>query len=460
MDGGITIPNNWAARPHQRGFMKAMLVDGVKRACEIWHRRAGKDSASINFTAIQTQQKVATYWHMLPTAIQARHVVWDAINPDTGIRIIDQAFPKEIRKATNETEMQIELKNGSIWQCVGSDNYDRLVGANPFGVIFSEYSLADPAAWDYIRPMLKENGGWAIFIFTFRGKNHGYKLYEMAKKNPKWHCELLDIEHTFRDDAKTIPIITQEDYQEELDDGMDALLALQEYYCSPDAGMMGAYFTKQLSLAKVGDYPWNPIKPVHTFWDIGLDWTAIWFLQESDDGDGINVIDYWGATNTDLPAWAKRIHEAPYWYGSHVGPHDIKRRSWLNAEMSYKKMAEKLGIDFEECPLLPKDQQINAAQAFLPRCRFNRDTTTAGYEGLTNYRREYNTKLNVFMNRPIHDYASHPADAFEVAAIAWPENFGANDFNFTVKHAIGGKTITSSQSDMQKMMKHMGPVNG
>lgn len=437
-----------------------MLVEGKKRACEVWHRRSGKDSTSLNFTAIQTQQNVATYWHMLPTAIQARHVVWNAIDPRTGVKVIDQAFPKEIRKSTNETDMRIEFKNGSIWHCVGSDNYDRLVGANPLGVVFSEYSLADPNAWDYIRPILAENGGWAIFIFTFRGKNHGFDLYEMAKENPKWHCALYDIEHTYRDDDCTIPIITKEAYQEEIDSGMDPLLALQEYYCSPDAGLMGAYFTEQLAKAKIGDYPWNPLKPVHTFWDIGLDWTSIWFGQQSADGDAINVIDYEGQTNVGLDEWCKRVKEKPYLYGSHVGPHDIKKRDYWS-KVSYKNMAFDLGgVDFEECPLLSKDEQINAAKAFIPRLRFHKETTYNGYQGLVNYRREYNEKLRVFMNRPLHDWASHPADAMQVMSIAWPDNFEMEGFNFIVNTALGGQNTVSNsdQAMLNRMYQRMGPV--
>lgn len=200
MTNVIQLPNNWVARPHQQGFAK-YLAGGGKRAVAVWHRRAGKDSASLNWTAICSQQVVANYWHMLPTAVQARHVVWDNVDPRTGVRVIDQVFPKELRSRVNNTDMTIGLKNGSTWQCVGSDNFDRLVGSNPYGVVFSEYSIADPRAWDFIRPILIENGGWALFIYTPRGKNHGHELYTMAANNEDWFAELLDIDHTTRGDG-------------------------------------------------------------------------------------------------------------------------------------------------------------------------------------------------------------------------------------------------------------------
>lgn len=424
----ISLPHEWSARPHQIPFMKAVLPvhlggKGINRAVCVWHRRAGKDSSSLNLTATVAHDTIATYWHMLPTAVQGRHVIWDAIDPRTGVKTIDQAFPPEIRKSINNTEMKIEFKNGSMWQVVGSDNYDRLVGSNPFGVVFSEYSIANPRAWDYIRPILKENGGWAVFIYTSRGKNHGYDLFEMAKENPNWFCEKLTIEDTQRQDGT--PVFTQEDYQQELDDGMDLLLAQQEYYCSFDAGLYGAYYTNELARAKFGDYPWNPRKPVHTFWDLGLrDATTIWFLQESSNGDSINAIDYMEQANVPLIDWCRKVNNLPYSYGIHAGPHDIKRRDYSDGK-SYLKTAREHGIFFEVVPDIGVRPGIDAVKAFIPRVRFNMSHTSKGVDTLYNYRREYNDKLRVFMDRPVHDWASHGADAFRMAGIAWPDNWRA-----------------------------------
>ncbi len=416
----ISLPNEWSSRPHQIPFMKALLEDGKKRAVCVWHRRAGKDSSSLNYTAVAAHQTIATYWHMLPTAIQGRHVVWDAIDPRTGIRTIDQVWPKELRKSINNTEMKIELKNGSIWQVVGSDNYDRLVGSNPFGVVFSEYSIADPAAWNYIRPILKENGGWAIFIYTPRGKNHGHELFEMAKGNPNWFAEILTIEDTERQDGT--PVVSEQNFQEELDDGMDLLLAKQEYYCSFDAGLFGAYYSTEMGRAKVGDYPWNPRKPVHTFWDLGLrDATSIWFMQDN-DGGGINVIDYMEESNVPLIEWCGRINKMPYSYGIHSGPHDIKRRDYSNGR-SYLKTAAEHGVSFEVTPDIGLRPGIDAAKTFIPRLRFDAVHTSKGVDALYNYRREYNEKLRIFMDRPIHDWASHGADAMRIAAISYPQDY-------------------------------------
>ena len=403
--------------------MEAMY-GGTKRAVCVWHRRAGKDSASLNFTAVEAHRHIANYWHMLPTAVQGRHVVWDAIDPRTGMRVIDQVWPKEIRaRPANQTEMKIELTCGSTWQVVGSDNYDRLVGSNPYGVVFSEYSIADPRAWDFIRPILAENGGWAVFIYTSRGKNHGHDLYKMAKENPNWFCELLDIEHTERADGS--PVITLEQYEEEIAAGMDRQLALQEFYCSFDAGLFGAYYTDQMKLAKFGSYPWNPRKPVHTFWDIGLrDANAIWFGQE--DGSAINIIDYMEGNNKFFADWVRECREKPYQYGVNSLPHDYFRRDYKTGASGIS-VSEDLNFPVERTPDISRQQGIDAVKMFLPRCRFNTDSpdVARGVDALYNYRREYNDKLRVFMDRPLLDWAAHGADAMRYMAIAWPDHYSS-----------------------------------
>lgn len=181
----VLIPNNWKPRPYQLPFFR-YFARGGKRAVLMWPRRHGKDDACLHQTAIQLMKIPGTYWFMLPQYGQARKAIWDAVNKHTGLRRIDEAFPKEIRARVNESEMKIVFKNGSVWQVCGSDNYNALVGSNPAGIVFSEYALSDPQAWDYLSPILDENNGWAIFNSTVRGQNHFTQLAHIAKGDPNW----------------------------------------------------------------------------------------------------------------------------------------------------------------------------------------------------------------------------------------------------------------------------------
>jgi len=433
--GDIVLPHNWEARLHQQNFMKYMW-EGGKRALLVWHRRAGKDNAALNFTAVETQRKIANYWHMFPEQKQGRKAIWEGVDPHTGIKFIDQAFPKELRASKNDTDMLIRFKNGSTWQIVGSDTYDSNVGTTPYGVIFSEWSLADPRAWDFIRPILKENNGWAIFPYTPRGKNHGFDLYAMARDNENWFCELLTIEDTVRSDGSRI--FTDQDYQDELDEGMDPMLAKQEYYCSFDAGLLGAYYTDDIKRAKFGNYPWNPAKPVHTFWDIGLkDATSITFGQEN--GGAIDIIDYEEQNNVSFDTWIGIIRDKPYNYGIHSMPHDFKKRDWKDGK-SADSTAQNFRFDYELTPNLSRQQGIDAVKLIMPRVRFNNSPAVGRLvDGLTNYRREWNPKLKVFMDRPLHDWASNPADSFRYFGIAWPDNYEMFNNREIVVKASNGK---------------------
>src|SRR6056297_17069 len=177
-------------RRYQAPFYQAWRNGEKKRLIEIAHRRWGKDEIALNVTRDLSLERPASYWHCLPEYAQARKAIWTAVNPHTGKRRIEEAFPREIRKTTNEQEMFIELVNGSTWQLIGSDRYDATVGSSPAGIVYSEWALANPSAWGYHRPMVQENNGWAAFITTPRGNNHAKAMYDLALRNDDWFAEV------------------------------------------------------------------------------------------------------------------------------------------------------------------------------------------------------------------------------------------------------------------------------
>lgn len=329
--------------------------------------------------------------------------------------MIDQAFPKEIRaKKPNESDMKIEFQNGSVWQVVGSDNFDSLVGSNPIGIIFSEYSIADPNAWEYFRPILLENDGWALFIFTPRGKTHGYSLHEMAAEHPGWFHSTLTIDDT--------GIMTPEQFEDEIAQGMSREKAMQEFYCSFDIGMEGAFYTEELKYAEdsghIGSFPWNPNKPVDTWWDIGIrDNTSVIFTQEHESGDPI-VIDHMSKRNLGLPDWIREINSLPYNYRTHNGPHDIETRDWVTG-MERDEVAHRLGINFDAVPKLSVQDGIDATRVFIRRARWNAETTQGLRDNLAYYHREWDDRRQIFKDKPDHDHSSHDADATRTAAVGW-----------------------------------------
>ena len=187
--------NGWEPREHQKNLW-GYLEGGGKRAIAVWHRRAGKDEVCLHYAMRALWMRPGNYWHLLPEFEQARRAIWTAVNPHTGRRRIDEAFPHELRENTNDSTMFIRFKNGSTWACLGSDRYDATMGASPAGMTFSEYALSNPSAWGYLRPMLEENDGWAVFITTPRGRNHAFDMFNFARRQADWFAEALTARDT------------------------------------------------------------------------------------------------------------------------------------------------------------------------------------------------------------------------------------------------------------------------
>ena len=411
----IKIPYKWKPRKYQMNLWH-YLENGGKRAVAVWHRRAGKDSLSLNWTAVAAMQRVGVYWHMLPLQTQARKVVWDSIDKQ-GRRVIDQVFPTALRKSVNSQEMKIELLNGSIWQCVGSDNYNSLVGANPVGVVFSEYSSADPAAWDFIRPILAENDGWALFIYTPRGRNHGLKLFETATNAPEWFVEKLGVSET-----KAIPLSAVE---AERRAGMEDSIIQQEFYCSFDAALKGSYYGMLLNDLENGgricSVPHDPALPVTTAWDLGVgDSTAIWFYQIS--GAEVLIVDYYEASGVGLDHYVKVLKDKPYVYtNNNIFPHDICVHE-LSSGKSRLDILAGLGVRGRVLPRSSVESGIAAVRLLLPRCRFDKEKCAKGLEALRQYQRAWDDVRKDFQPKPLHDWTSHAADAFRYLALGIKEN--------------------------------------
>jgi len=414
--------------PHHYPDLRMLDVPRKKRIALVWHRRAGKDKSIINALALAAYEEPGNYVYLLPEQTQAKKVIWRGIGKD-GVRFIDHIPPQIIHKKY-ESEMLVEINtkcgNISTIQIGGADNYDSWMGTNPRGIVLSEYSLQDPMAWEYLRPILVENGGWAVFIYTVRGKNHGFKLYNIAKNNPDvWHCSLLTIDDTKREDGS--PVITKEMYLQEIEDGMDINIAKAEFYCDFNASIKGSYYgdlIEKMELEKkIGFAPYDPGKLVYTAWDIGLDANCVWYAQPGDNGKP-RFIDYYEKVDE---RWSDTLRHAiqdkPYHFGAHFAPHDIKNRDAEKKNVRLEK-AEELGIDFIITPRSGVDDGIEEVRRLLPQCQIDAEHCERGIDGLRSYERVYDDKLQRFRDQPVHNWASHPSDAFRTMAMNWEDNMG------------------------------------
>lgn len=422
------LPNEWKPRPYQQKVWD-YLESGGRRACLIWHRRSGKDDIALNWAARAAHLRVGEYWHMLPEASQARKAIWDAVSPHTGKRRINQAFPADlIDGRPNEAEMKIRFKNGSLWRVVGSDNYESLIGSTPAGIVYSEWALADPNAYGFLRPILAENHGWVMFITTPRGSNHAHNTFKGFSEEPDAFAQVLTADDT--------GVFTKEQLERELreyqrDYGEDEGAALfeQEYFCSFEAALIGSYYGSYLNRAakdgRICSIPIDRAALVHTAWDLGVsDSTAIWFIQCV--GKEVRLIDYHEGSGVGLDEYARILTEKQkkynWIYGIHYFPHDIEHRELGNKGKSRVDTLRELGIKPRIVPQHNVNDAINATRRMLDSTWIDPKRCERGLNALRNFRRDWNEKLKTFADHYMHDWASHGSRALDCFASGYREH--------------------------------------
>ncbi len=420
------IPNKWRPRPYQQPLWDYLKNDG-KRAAACWHRRAGKDDIGLNFAAVSAFKRPANYWHMLPEYAQARKAIWEAVDPHTGIKRIDQAFPKELRRKTNDHEMFIEFINGASWRVVGSDRFDSLVGAGPAGIVFSEWSLSNPLAWGVLGPMLEENKGWALFIYTARGNNHGHSTIELGKSTPGWFSQVLRAQDTTVFTAEQLQRIRSEYIA--LDSQNGESLFEQEYECNFGAAVHGAFWAKEIAAAerdgRILDLPADTDRDLLTAWDLGVsDATSIWFFQILKGG--LHVVDFYEASGVGADHYAEVVRRKTAEHGCRIGtafvPHDAKVKEWGTGRTRVEQMEE---LGFRDKIQVVADHRlmdgIGAARQTLAQTRFDKERCKVGINLLKHYHAEYDEERKVLKPTPKHDFSSHAADAWRYLSMGWKQ---------------------------------------
>ena len=405
------VLDKFQPRSYQAPIIDAVENRGYRRVLAILPRRAGKDLTAFNLCIRECVRKPCVIYYIFPTYSQAKKVIWDSVT-NSGDRILDYV-PAALVESMNSQEMKIRFKNGSLLQLVGSDNYDSLMGTNPQGVVFSEYALQDPRAYQYIRPILTANFGWAVFISTPRGKNHLWELYQIAITNPDWFTIKLTVE-----DTKHIPL--SEIDKERAEGIMSEDLIQQEYYTSFTMGVEGAYYSKYIDKMKVegriSRVPWNSGHKVHTAWDLGVsDSTAIILFQLI--GQSINIIDCYEHNKEGLEHYIRYLESKPYQYGKHIAPHDIEVKEF-GTGMTRIEKARQLGIKFIVAPKLSISDGIEAVRTVLSRTEIDDTYCTKLIKALENYRQEFDPKAKVYRSNPLHDWTSHFADAMRYLCVS------------------------------------------
>lgn len=379
----------------------------------VMHRRFGKTVFSLNHKidkALKNPLHNPQYAYIAPTYGQSKRVSWDYLKQYTS------SIPG---MQPNEADLRIDIpcRQGERirFMLLGAENPMALKGIYLDGVILDEYAEMNPAVWrEVIRPTLSDRLGWAMFIGTPKGQNSFHDLYHRAcsGEDEEWFGAMYKASETGIISPQELESARREMTEEEF---------LQEYECSFAAGLVGAYFGKEMEKAeqqgRITEVPYDPALPVDTFWDLGInDTTCIWFIQRL--GSQVRAIDYVEENGAGLDYFARQLYkERDYYYGTHFLPHDAKARE-LGSGKTREETLRKLGVrPTRIIPRQAKEDQISAARLLLPRVYFDRKKTERGVKCLKNYQRKWDPKNNVFSMTPLHNWASNGADAFQQAAI-------------------------------------------
>jgi hypothetical protein len=409
-EGAEVVDMGYRPRPFQ-----AVLHSKLKRFnVLVCHRRFGKTVFSImemidrgfNNTLHNPQ-----YAYIAPTYQQAKRVAWEYLKD----------FCKNVPGAkANESELRIDIPRPQgdkvRFMLLGAENPDSLRGIYLDGSILDEYAQCDPIIWgQVIRPALSDRKGWAIFIGTPKGENHFHNIYrkgeELVQQGRDWHVAMYKASETGVVDDDELDEARATMTEEEYD---------QEYECSFSAALLGAYYGKYLNgleaKGRILDFDYEPNSSVHTYWDLGIsDTTAIWFVQMV--GREIRVIDYYESAGVGLEHYAKVIKGKPYIYESHGIPHDGAAKE-LGTGMSRQETLLNLGVRTHIIPRQSVADGINAVRVLLNKnIWFHKTNCKRGLEALKNYQRKYDSKNAMFVDKPLHNWASNGADAFRYCAL-------------------------------------------
>ena len=348
------------------------------------------------------------YGYCAPYRSQAKSVAWDYL----------KVYAAPVTRETNESELTVELINGAKIRLFGADNADAMRGLGFDGIYLDEYGDFKPSVFgNVIRPALSDKQGWAVFGGTPKGKNAFWEIYETAQRLPQeWFLLRLPASSSGLLPSGELGAARAQLAEDQY---------LQEYECSFEAAILGAFYGKEMREAdqqgRICQVPYNPDLPVYSSWDLGYrDDTAIWFYQI---GRGeIRVIDFHAVSGADIYDIATTVMAKPYRYARHYLPHDARAKSLQTGKSIIEQLAVHLDVaKLAVVPDIGVQSGIQAVRMTLPRVWFDAERCREGIEALRQYQREYDEDKKAYRQSPRHDWTSHPADAFRMLAVSWQE---------------------------------------
>jgi len=337
-----------------------------------------------------------------PTRDQIKNIAWQYV----------KQFTQDIPAVKyNEQDLMVTLPNNATIRLYSGDSYERLRGIYLDGVVLDEISDIDPQAWySVIRPTLLDYKGWCIFSGTPKGRGFLWRMWAESTRNPDWFSLMLKASESNIIDAGELESIRA---------GTPEHLYRQEMECDFSVGRVGAIYARLLDDLRnkqmISDnIMWFKECPVYTSWDVGAPLnTRVWCFQLI--GDRIVMLEcLFGDHHCGTPSeWVNRLLAKPYRYGGNFIPHDAATDNGSLWEGQLK------GAGLQNVRAVPRQisvwDGVNLALESFPRLSFNESACEQGIDALDQYHSKEESDGITIRSLPVHDHASHAADAFSLA---------------------------------------------
>lgn len=421
IDGDVIQPRRVVIPYRPREHFKPVHLSKKRWKHLVAHRRCGKSVFEVNELGIKalTNPRVdppPRYGYVGPSFTQAKDLVWGYAK---------QFFSPIPGVTFSESELSVTFPNRAKLQLYGgSSSYERMRGLYFDGIAMDEYPLLHPDAFNsVVRPALADYKGWAIMSGTSNGADHFYEQRRIAEANPDdWDVFDLKVTDTDALDPAEVAQMQRE---------MSSSAFAREMLNSFDAAVEGAYYEVELNdmqmEGRICPCPYDPAYPVMTWWDLGMaDTMSVWFVQRV--GRELHVIDYMENTGKGLDWYVKQLNAKPYNFSTHIMPHDVKVRELIGGSRYLyllQQMVHGQPMDITTAPNHRVDDGIQCVRTTLPICIFsNNQAVMKGMSALRAYQSQYNTRLKTNTLKPLHNWASHPADAFRTGCMGLPNVVG------------------------------------
>ena len=273
------------------------------------------------------------------------------------------------------------------------------------------------ASWDILIPTIRKPGS-EIWI-SFNPELDTDETYKRFVLKPPADSVVVKVNW---EDNPWFPKVLAGERDDLKNRDYDSYLTVWEGHCRQ--ALDGAVFANEIRAAtaanRITSVPYEVQKPVHTFWDLGKsDNTAIWFAQVV--GFEFRVIDYYQNHGQNLAHYVKVLREKPYVYGNTWLPHDA-RHDLLASERTIEQQMRGHNFQVRITPQTSIATGIEAARTIFSKCWFDAEKTTDGLQCLRHYVYERKDDGMTFAKQPLHNWASHGADAFRYLAVALQED--------------------------------------